>query len=77
MWQFPLRKSLHECEARMMQMRQNPGGCSGVNCPNSKPSAPLVSKKRDQPYRSGKNVGWIKVKTAELARLEPRPLGDG
>ena len=24
----------------------------------------IVSKKRDQPYRSGKNVGWIKVKTA-------------
>ena len=24
----------------------------------------IVSKKRDQPYRSGKNVGWVKVKTA-------------
>jgi bifunctional non-homologous end joining protein LigD len=24
----------------------------------------IVSKKRDQPYRSGKNVAWIKVKTA-------------
>ena len=24
----------------------------------------IVSKKRDQPYRSGKNLGWIKVKTA-------------
>jgi bifunctional non-homologous end joining protein LigD len=24
----------------------------------------IVSKKRDQPYRSGKNTGWIKVKTA-------------
>lgn len=24
----------------------------------------IVSKKRDQPYRSDKNVGWIKVKTA-------------
>ena len=23
----------------------------------------IVSKKRDQPYRSGKNVGWVKVKT--------------
>ena len=28
---------------------------------------PRWSRKRDQPYRSGKNVGWIKVKTAELA----------
>ena len=24
----------------------------------------IVSKKRDQPYRSGKNLGWVKVKTA-------------
>jgi bifunctional non-homologous end joining protein LigD len=24
----------------------------------------IVSKKADQPYVSGKNVGWIKVKTA-------------
>ena len=24
----------------------------------------IVSKKRDQPYRSGKNFGWVKVKTA-------------
>jgi len=24
----------------------------------------IVSKKRNQPYRSGKNVGWVKVKTA-------------
>jgi bifunctional non-homologous end joining protein LigD len=24
----------------------------------------IVSKKRDQPYPSGKNVGWVKVKTA-------------
>jgi bifunctional non-homologous end joining protein LigD len=24
----------------------------------------IVSKKRDQPYVSGKNVGWIKVKMA-------------
>ena len=24
----------------------------------------IVSKKRDQPYRSGKNVSWVKVKTA-------------
>jgi ATP-dependent DNA ligase len=24
----------------------------------------IVSKMRDQPYRSGKNLGWIKVKTA-------------
>ena len=23
----------------------------------------VVSKKADQPYKSGKNVGWIKVKT--------------
>jgi ATP-dependent DNA ligase len=24
----------------------------------------IVSKKRHQPYRSGKNIGWAKVKTA-------------
>ena len=24
----------------------------------------IVSKKADQPYKSGKNVGWVKVKTA-------------
>ena len=24
----------------------------------------IVSKRRDQPYRSGPNSGWIKVKTA-------------
>ena len=28
----------------------------------------IVSKKRDQPYRSGKNLGWTKVKTAACAR---------
>jgi ATP-dependent DNA ligase len=24
----------------------------------------IVSKRRDQPYRSGKNPSWVKVKTA-------------
>jgi ATP-dependent DNA ligase len=34
----------------------------------------IVSKKRDQLYRSGKNLGWVKVKTAAW-RGEPRPVG--
>jgi bifunctional non-homologous end joining protein LigD len=36
----------------------------------------IVSKRREQPYRSGPNSGWIKVKTATLARGEQRVWGD-
>jgi ATP-dependent DNA ligase len=38
----------------------------------------IVSKRADQPLRSGKNPGWIKVKgeNGPVARSEPRPLGD-
>ena len=35
----------------------------------------IVSKRRDQAYRSGPNSGWVKVRRP-VARGEPRPLGD-
>jgi bifunctional non-homologous end joining protein LigD len=36
----------------------------------------IVSKLSNQPYRSAKNPGWVKVKVPRLARGEPRPMGN-